>query len=401
MPPRILHIITRLTLGGSSEASISQIEALEGAGYRCTLAVGFHESDADVLAQARERGCRLVDIPTLGREAEPGRDLRALWALVRLMRDERPVLVHTHTSKAGFVGRLAARIARVPAVLHQPHGHILYGYYGPWRTRAYVALERLAAGWTDRLVTLTDRGADEHLAHGIGRPGQFATVPSGVPVDRLRAMAPARADARARLGLPAAAFVIVGLGRLVPIKGYDLLLDALPSVVAALPATRLLLVGGGPLRPVLEAQAARLGLTERMTITGMTRDVVTALAAADVLVAPSRNEGMGRAIVEAMALGVPPVGTTVGGIPSVIVDGECGRLVPPEDPGTLARVLVELGQAPGVRASLGEAARRRAALFSAEEATRRLLALYATTLQGAERSGVARPIRAAGEAPRA
>jgi glycosyltransferase involved in cell wall biosynthesis len=376
-----MHIITRLTLGGSSEASIAQIEALETAGYRCTLAAGFAESDDDVLAQARERGCRLVDVPTLGREAAPGRDLRALGALVRLMRRERPILVHTHTSKAGFIGRLAARIARVPAVLHQPHGHILYGYYGPWRTRVYVALERLAARWSDRLVMLTDRGADEHLAHRIGRPGQFVTIPSGVPVARLRAAAPTRAEARARLGVPAAAFVIAAVGRLVPIKGYDVLIDALPAVAAALPDTRLLLVGGGPLRPELEAQAARLGMTDRVTITGATRDVVTALAAADALAAPSRNEGMGRAIVEAMALGVPPVGTTVGGIPSVIVDRECGRLVPSEDALALARALIELGRAPATRATLGEAARRRAELFSTEEATRRLLGLYATVLE--------------------
>jgi glycosyltransferase involved in cell wall biosynthesis/SAM-dependent methyltransferase len=380
--PHVLHIITRLTLGGSSEASIAQVEALQAAGYACTLAVGVRESDADVLVQARARGCRLVDIPTLGREAAPSRDLRALFALVRLMRRERPVLVHTHTSKAGFLGRLAARITGVPAVLHQPHGHILYGYYGPCRTRVYAALERLAARWADRLVVLTDHGADEHLAHGIGRPGQFVTVPSGVPTARLRAAAPPRATARARLGMPPTAFVIVGLGRLVPIKGYDVLIEALPAVVAALPDTRLLLVGGGPLRPDLETQAARLGMTDRVTITGVTRDVVTALAAADVLVAPSRNEGMGRAIVEAMALGVPPVGTRVGGIPSVIVDGECGRVVPPEDALALARALIELGRYPGARAKLGEAARRRAELFSTEEATRCLLALYATALNG-------------------
>jgi glycosyltransferase involved in cell wall biosynthesis len=382
MPSRVLHVITRLTLGGSSEACISQIEALDAAGYDCTLAVGFRESDNDTLAQARARGCRLVDIPTLGREAAPHRDVPALFALARLIRRERPVIVHTHTSKAGFVGRLAARITRVPQILHQPHGHILYGYYGPVRTRAYVALERLAAGWADRLVMLTDHGADEHLAHGIGRSGQFATVPSGVPLDQLRAAAPTRDAARARLGLPARAFVIVGLGRLVPIKGYDLLVDALPAVAAALPDTRLLLVGGGPLHPALESQAARLGVTDRLTITGATRDVVTPLAAADVFAAPSRNEGMGRAIVEAMALGVPPVGTRVGGIPSVIADGESGRIVPPEDPVALARALIQLGRDPGARAALGAAARRRAELFSTEEATRRLLALYATALNG-------------------
>jgi glycosyltransferase involved in cell wall biosynthesis len=206
------------------------------------------------------------------------------------------------------------------------------------------------------------------------------TVPSGVPLARLRAAAPSRAEARARLGIAPAAFLIAGLGRLVPIKGFDVLLEALPAVVAALPETRVVLIGGGPLRTELETRAAALGVAPRLTITGPTNDVVTPLAAADVLVAPSRNEGMGRAIVEAMALGVPPVGAAVGGIPAVIEDGTSGRLVPPGDPAALARVLVELGRDPAPRAKLGEGARRRAELFSSDVAARRLLALYAELL---------------------
>jgi glycosyltransferase involved in cell wall biosynthesis len=374
---RVLHVITRLTLGGSSEASMAQIEALEAAGYPCTLAAGFAESDADVLARATARGCRLVDVPTLGREASPVRDVRAVADLVRIMRRVRPGIVHTHTSKAGFVGRLAARIARVPAIVHQPHGHIFYGYYGPARTRAYMALERVAARWAHRLVMLTDRGAREHLAHRIGRPGQFVTVPSGVPVRRLRAQAPARDAARAALGVRPSTFVIAGLGRLVPIKGFDLLVEALPAVLAAVPDTRAVIIGDGPLRGGLEARARELGVGEHLTITGVRHDVPAVLAGADVLTAPSRNEGMGRALVEAMALGVPVVGAAVGGIPAVIVDGESGRLVPPEDVDALARALTALAADPGTRRQLGDAACRRAELFSTDEAARRLLALYA------------------------
>src|SRR5439155_264644 len=144
----------------------------------------------------------------LDREPRPGRDVRALAMLVRLMRRERSAIVHTHTSKAGFIGRLAARLARVPAIVHQPHGHIFYAYYGSTRTALYVGLERVAARWSDRLVTLTDRGIDEHLAVGIGRRSQFVTVPSGVPIDELRARAPERAAARRALGLAPHAFVV-------------------------------------------------------------------------------------------------------------------------------------------------------------------------------------------------
>jgi glycosyltransferase involved in cell wall biosynthesis len=375
--PRVLHVITRLTLGGSSESSIAQIEALTAAGYVCALATGFAESDRDGLASAAARGCRLIDVPTLGREAAPVRDVRALVHLVRVMRRERPGIVHTHTSKAGFLGRLAARLARVPAVIHQPHGHIFYGYYGAGRTRVYMALERLAACWADRLVVLTERGAEEHLARGIGRARQFTTVPSGVPVARLRGLAPRRDEARAGLGLSPSAFVIAALGRLVPIKGFDLLVAALPAVVAALPATHALIIGDGPLRGALEERAAALGMTSHLTITGIRSDVAAVLAAADVFVAPSRNEGMGRALVEAMALGLPVVAAAVGGIPAVVVDGECGRLIPPEDPSALARALIDLGLDPGSRRRLGDAAGRRAEQFSTEQAACRLLAVYA------------------------
>ncbi len=371
----VVHVITRLTLGGSSENTVATIEALERAGWSCTLALG-PESEAATVADARRRGCRVVEIRPLGREVRPVRDLAAVIALVRLFRRARPAVVHTHTSKAGFVGRLAARLAGVPAVIHQPHGHVFYGYWGPRRTALFVALERLAARWTDTLVALTPREAQEHLARGIGRPAQWAVAPSGVPTAALRAAAPSRTAARARLGLAPDAFVVAGVGRLVPIKGFDVLVAALPGVVARVPGARLLLVGDGEERAALEARAAALGMADRVSVTGAVGDVTAHLAAADVLAAPSRNEGMGRVLVEAMALGLPVVGTTVGGIPDVIVDGECGRLVPPDDPAALAGALADLGADGALRAKLGAAARPRAEAFSTEVAAAAWIGIY-------------------------
>jgi glycosyltransferase involved in cell wall biosynthesis len=373
----VLHAITRLTLGGSSENTIASCVALDTAGYACTLAVSFRESDAASLADARRRGCRLVDLPALGREVAPLADLRALAQIIRLIRRERPAIVHTHTSKAGFVGRLAAMLARVPAVIHQPHGHLFYGYYGPRRTTVFTALERRAARWTDRIITLTDRGAAEHLARGIGRAAQYVAVPSGVPTAELRAAAPARREARVRLGLDPDAFVVLGLGRLVPIKGFDLLVRALPAVVAQVPSASARLVGDGAERPRLEALARALGVAERLVMAGEVFDVTTHLAAADVLAVPSRNEGMGRVIVEAMALGIPVVATAVGGIPDVVTDGEGGRLVAPEDVDALAAALVELGRDAALRGKLGEAGAVRAEAFSTAVAREKLLAVYA------------------------
>jgi len=381
MSARVLHPITRLTLGGSSENTIASCVALNGAGYDCILATSFRESDAASLADARRRGCRIVDVPAMGREVAPLADLTALAQLVRLIRRERPAVVHTHTSKAGFVGRLAAVVARAPAVIHQPHGHIFYGYYGPRRTSVFTALERRAARWTDRIITLTDRGAAEHLAHGIGRAEQYVTVPSGVPTAELRAAAPTRDEARARLGLGADAIVIVGLGRLVPIKGFDLLVRALSIVISQVPSACVLLVGEGAERAHLETIAASLGVASCLQLTGETTNVAPYLAAADVVAVPSRNEGMGRVIVEAMALGRPVVATAVGGIPDVVTDGECGRVVEPEDVDALAAVLIELGRDPALRRKLGEAATHRAEAFSTAVAREKLLAVYATLMR--------------------
>ena len=377
MTVRVLHAITRLTLGGSSENTIASCVVLDRAGFECTLAASFRESDAASLVDARRRGCRVVDLPALGREVAPLADLTALAQILRLIRRERPAIVHTHTSKAGFIGRLAAVIARVPAVIHQPHGHVFYGYYSPRRTAVFTALERQAARWTDRIVTLTDRGAAEHLARGIGRAAQYVAVPSGVPTAELRAGAPTRTEARARLGLAPDTFVVVGLGRLVPIKGFDLLVRALPAVAAQIPSTRVVLVGDGAERGRLDALACALGVGARLDLAGEVFGVTTHLAAADVLAVPSRNEGMGRVMVEAMALRIPVVATAVGGIPDVVVDGECGRLVAPEDADAFSAALIELGRDEALRRKLGEAAEVRAESFSASVAREKLLAVYA------------------------
>jgi len=381
MSVRVLHVITRLTLGGSSENTIASCVALSRSGYDCILSTSFRQSESHSLDDARRRGCRVVDIPALGREVAPLADLAALAQLISLIRRERPSIVHTHTSKAGFIGRLAAVIARVPAVIHQPHGHVFYGYYGPRRTAVFTALERRAARWTDRIITLTDRGSAEHLARGIGRAAQYVAVPSGVPTAELRAAAPPRALARERLGLDPGEVVVVGLGRLVPIKGFDLLVRALPSLVAGIPSARVLLVGDGAERAHLDAIAGSLGVTERLRLTGGTADVTTYLAAADIVAVPSRNEGMGRVIVEAMALGLPVVATAVGGIPDVVADGECGRLVEPENVDALATALTELGRDPGLRRKLGEVAAERAEAFSTAVASEKLLAVYAALVR--------------------
>lgn len=372
----ILHLITRMSLGGSAADTVDSALLAAHAGYRTLIATGAAGGEISVVEATRARGLRVELIPELQREISPLKDLVALRRLVGLLRRERVQILHTHTSKAGFLGRLAARLARTPAVVHTPHGHVFYGYYGRALTLLFVWLERAAAPWADRIVVLTEREMEEHLERRIGRREQFVVIPSAVDLDAVRAQAPPRAEARRRLGFGPADLVAVGVGRLVPVKGFDLLVRALPAVVQATPAARLLLVGDGPERARLEAEARALGVAGHVVLAGAHADVAPFLAAADLLVAPSRNEGLGKALVEAMALGLAVVATRVGGIPTVVADGETGRLIPPENPGALARAVNELLRDPGLRQRMGEAGRRRAERFSLATQGSRLLALY-------------------------
>ena len=314
----VMHVITRLTVGGSSENTVSMIEQLEKYGYTATLVLG-PQSEEPVVEDARLRGCRIVELDGLVREVSPARDVAAVLQLYRLFRRARPAIVHTHTSKAGFVGRMAAWLAGVPAVIHQPHGHIFYGYWSRARTAMFVGLERIAAPWTDTILALTPREIEENLERGIGRRravrggAERRADPGAARRGAVAGGGPAEAGAAGRR-------VRGGRGRaLVPIKGFDLLVAALAEVLTRVPDTHLLLIGDGVERGALEAQAAALGVAERLHITGSVSDVTPLLPAADVLAAPSRNEGMGRVLVEAMALGLPAVGTRVGGIADVIV----------------------------------------------------------------------------------
>lgn len=374
----LLHVITRLSLGGSARNTIDSVAAAARAGYRTILATGPSTDEPDITFAAQRGGWRIVRISSFRRQVSPVHDLRALAQTIRWIRRERAHILHTHTSKAGIIGRLAGYLSRVPVILHTPHGHVLHGYYGATLTRFFTMLERMAARRTDRIVVLTERGVEQHLAQGIGRAHQYVVIPSGVDIEGLRAQAPSRAEARARLDWDESHPFILGIGRLVPVKGFDLVVRAMPEVLRKQPAARLVLVGDGPERTRLQQLARESQVLHRITFAGATEGLAPYLAAADILVAPSRNEGMGRAIVEAMSLGLPVVASRVGGIPSVVSDGESGRLVSPEDPAGIADALIGLLGDPGLRDTYGACGKKRAELFSLPRMESLLLKLYRT-----------------------
>ena len=277
----------------------------------------------------------------LARNPSPIKDWLAYREMTALLDSDSFQLVHTHTSKAGVLGRLAAHSRGVP-VIHTPHGHIFYGYFGPVLTKLFVLVERAIALKTSMIVSLTDIETRESLERGIGKAEQYTTIHSGVPLQPFTKRSDAiAADFRERHSIPPEALLFVSVGRLTAVKGFDVLLNAFAKAQFNGQAC-LAIVGAGAERASLEKQAAALEVTDRTRFVGELEDVRPALWAADAFALTSRNEGMGRALVEAMAAGLAAVATDVGGIPSVLRDGETGLLVPKNDADACSRALVQL-----------------------------------------------------------
>ena len=288
--------------------------------------------------------------------------------------------------------RLAeARLGGVRPVVHTPHGHVFYGYFGTIKTQIFIWAEKLAALWTDTIVTLTDKEAEEHQSLGIGRPAQFETIFSGIMLNRAseKINSENRADRRKSLGLPAEGDIIISVGRLEPIKGHHTLVEAFAQILLHCPASHLVLAGDGELREVLEKRSEALKIHRRVHFLGWRDDIEHLLAVSDLFVLPSLNEGMGRAVVEAMAAGLAAIGTRVGGIPLVIDEGETGLLVPPEDESALATAIVQLLTNPVEREAMGEAGKNKAENFSAESMVERLETLYQRLLSSSQYAGAA------------
>jgi glycosyltransferase involved in cell wall biosynthesis len=375
---RVLHLITRLERGGSSDCTLWQAMGAARRGHEVVVACGPSDTPAPLLERARRQPrLHLLEIPGLGRPLRPGRDLRALAAVVRLMRRGRFDVIHLHTSKAGAIGRLAAAITgQRRRVLHQPHGHLFYGYYGRAGSTLVLLAERCLARFARLHVALTAAGAEEHLRRGVGRPEQYRVLPSGVDFRALRAAGCRREACRRRLGYGHDEIVIGTLCRLDPIKGAEDIVRAFLLASGVRPSLRLLVGGEGPHRAALLGLVHAAGAQDRVSIRGGWAAPEDILPACDIFVLASRNEGLGRAIVEAMVLGIPVVATAVGGVPDLLQQGEAGLLVPPADPEALAASLGRLADDPAFATALGRRGRARSVAYGAGRMIHSMLRLY-------------------------
>jgi glycosyltransferase involved in cell wall biosynthesis len=382
-PLRVLRVISRLNVGGPAIQAITLTRRLEALGYRTTLVRGReHPREGSMDDLAARLGVEPVLVGSLRRE--PGlHDLPALAALAATCRRLRPHIVHTHAAKAGALGRSAALVAgrrRPPVLVHTFHGHTLSGYFRSASAELYRRIERSLAARTSRLVAVSAEVRDELVALDVAPPERFEVIPVGFDLSAFLAGAEQRAAqrgaVRAQLGIAPDAQVVTLVARLVAVKRVDRFLRV-AGMLADRPGVRFVVVGDGELAPRLRAAPEARALGERVVWAGLRRDVAALCFASDVVALTSDHEGTPVSLIEAQAAALPVVSTRVGGVPSVVADGETGRTVPRSDEAGLAAALSDLLDDPARAAGMGERGRRRTlARFSLERLVADVDGLY-------------------------
>ncbi len=330
---RVLHAITLLELGGAQRNTLDTVALLDRSRFAAGLACGV---GAELYAEAQGlTDVRLFPLPHLRREVRPLADIAALGELRAAIRAFRPDIVHTHSSKAGVLGRIAARRERVPVVIHSIHG---FGF-GPHQRApvrwAFVAAERYVARWTDHFIAVSRRNLEEGVRLGLFPPERASIIRSGIVLDAFRNHA-GGAEVRRELGIPAGAPLVLQVACFKPQKAPECFVELAARLGGRFPDAHFLLAGDGELRPALEAARRRAGLEDRLHLPGWRRDVPALLDAATVVTLTSRFEGLPRALVEALAAGVPVVAMAVDGVDEVVRDGVNGYLVRAGDVNELA-----------------------------------------------------------------
>jgi glycosyltransferase involved in cell wall biosynthesis len=380
---RVVRLFSRLNIGGPAIHVILLTAGLEQRGYRTRLVVGKETPrEGNMLSLAAAKGVQCEAMVGLGREIQPVADVRAFIGLVRLIREFRPAIVHTHTAKAGVLGRLAARLAGVPVVVHTFHGHVLRGYFGPVKTAVFRRLEAGLGRMADALVAVSDSVKQDLVALGIADGNRIRVVPLGLDPEPF-AGALGRGALRRDWNVPAEAPLVGMVGRLVPIKDVPTFLQAAVLVHKALPNSHFALVGDGEERSLLQSHVAQLGLEKSVHFLGWCRDLAAVYGDLDVVVNSSRNEGTPVALIEALAAARPVVATRVGGTGDLLQEGAFGRLVPPGDPAALAAAILDCVRDPAAASARALAGRALVVeRYSAARLVQDIDALYRDLLAG-------------------
>lgn len=385
MSARVLHLITESNLGGAQLNTLATVRRLPRGRFEPILACGLGGpgDTGALLREAQNAGIETHEIGPLIRPVRPLADLAAYRSTRRLIRRLRPSIVHTHSTKAGFLGRLAARAEKVPVIVHTLHGVPFRLEGGGAAARVYLWLERRCARFTDALISVSQELALRYELAGICPAGEAEVIYSGISFSRLDVPVE-RESVRAEFGFEPDMSLAGFVGRFSEQKAPEVVVRAAAEVLARRPRVGFLLVGEGRLRASVEQQIADLGLTGKVVVAGERADVPRLLRAFDIFVAASRWEGVGRALTEAMFVGLPVVAAPVNGVGELLEDGVTGLAAGPDDPAALAAAVERLLDDRQLAGRLGQAAHERVRrMMSAETMVERIAALYDRQLAGA------------------
>jgi len=379
-PYKVLHVITRFILGGAQENTLlSAIGLRNDADFQPVLVTGpAVGAEGSLLERAAKEKIQTVIVNELVRPIAPRKDLKAYFILRRIIREHRPVIVHTHSSKAGIIGRQAAKDENVPVIIHTIHGPPFHAFEKRWRNALYAFLERRAARLSDALVCVADAMRDQYLARNIGTQDQYITIRSGMEIEPYLTKYD-RPATRNRLGIPANAFVFAKIARIAPLKGHEDVLAAAGKIIKDCPNIHFLFIGDGELRDKIEKLVNKSGMVENVTFTGLVPPdaIPELLGAADCLVHASYREGLPRAVVQGMLAGLPAIAYATDGTPEVIEDGRTGYLLQVADVQGFADRMKLIVEDPLRSREMGLAGRERVkGEFSWQNMSNELIRLY-------------------------
>jgi len=358
---KIVRIIARLNVGGPAIHTILLTSGLNDERFSSMLISGVVDiSEKDMSYLAEEKGVTPVIIPAMGRKINLFRDLAAFFEILRILKRERPDIVHTHTAKAGALGRLAAVVSGVPVRIHTFHGHIFENYFGKLQAGIFLFIERTLALFSTYIIVVS-RAQKEDISkvYKIAPERKIMVVPLGLELDRLASINSHAGKFRGELGVNEECVLIGIIGRLVPVKNHRMFLDVCKRLSDSTSGTdiRYVIIGGGDQRNFLETRAQELGIDKKVIFCGWKEEVADVYADLDIVVLTSLNEGTPVALIEALAAGKPVVSTDVGGVKDVVEEGINGYLVASGDTEAFAERLKELVADASKRAEFGRSGR--------------------------------------------
>jgi glycosyltransferase involved in cell wall biosynthesis len=354
---RILHIITNLPIGGAQDNTLITVDGLNKHRYEVTL---ISASDGDWFKRAKEiPGLRLIVVNQLLREINLFQDVVALIKLYRLLKKGKYDIVHTHSSKPGVLGRIAAWLVGGHLIIHTIHGFPFHDFMHPMKRHFYIVIERLLAKFTHKLITVSKLNQRKAIQLHIAPPEKFMNIYSGIHFDRFENISINKNEKCREIGIDSNSKVIGMVGRLSTQKAPHFLINAVPTVLQHHPDARFIIVGDGELRPEIERLIKSLAIEKQVKILGYRSDIPELLMIMDIFVLSSSWEGLGRSLTEAMYLGRPVIATQVEGVPELVQHNKTGILVPPQNTQAIADAIIDLLAHPQKATSLGERAKIR------------------------------------------